>query len=151
MAVTLTAAHWIYLLAICVVILAMILKRDVVLPCLIGSFIIAFLFRSSLIGATQSLFTGLLVAGEELFDIMLVIALMVAMLKALNTIGADARMVAPVKGLMKTPALAFFILGAVMYLAASFFWPTPATALVGTLLIPVAINAGFRPSAPPWP
>ncbi|PIB50057.1 hypothetical protein AOA60_27000, partial [Pseudomonas sp. 2822-17] len=63
-----------------------------------------------------------------LFDIMLVIALMVAMLKSLQSSGADVLMISPMKRLMVNPTTAFFVLGATMYLAATFFWPTPAVA-----------------------
>jgi hypothetical protein len=74
---------------------------------------------------------------------MLVIALMVAMLKSLQTQGADKLMIEPMKKLMVNPTSAFFVLGATMYLAATFFWPTPAVALVGTVLIPVAMKMGL--------
>jgi hypothetical protein len=143
MEITIGLNHWLYLAVIIVVITAMIMKRDVVLPCLIGIFLIGLVHTSSLVGATQTLFRALLVAGEDLFDIMLVIALMVAMLKSLQRIGADVLMVSPAKSFMKTPTVAFLVLGAVMYIAALFFWPTPATALVGVILIPVAVNAGL--------
>src|SRR5690625_3491369 len=74
---------------------------------------------------------------------MLIIALMVAMLKSLQSQGADVLMVAPVKKLMVTPTTAFFVLGIMTYIAATFFWPTPTTALVGVVLIPVAIRMGL--------
>ncbi|HPJ25662.1 MAG TPA: hypothetical protein PLW97_07165 [Synergistaceae bacterium] len=121
----------------------MIRRRDVVLPCLAGSFIVALLYKKSLIGAIQGIFNGLMAAGTDLLDIMLVIGLMVAMLQSLRTMGADYRMIAPVRRFMSTPTRAFFILGTVIYVAALFFWPTPATALVGTLLIPAAIASGL--------
>ena len=143
MAPTLTVVHWAYLATILVVIYLMIRRRDVVLPCLAGSFIVALLYKQSLIGAIQGIFNGLMAAGTDLFDIMLVIGLMVAMLQSLRVMGADYRMIAPVRRFMSTPTKAFFILGTVMYVAALFFWPTPATALVGTLLIPVAIASGL--------
>ena len=139
----LTAIHWIYLLFIVIVILFMIFRKHVVFPCLVGLFLIALTFSGSLLAAVQGMFTALFIAGTELFDIMLVIGLMVAMLKSLEAMGADYKMMYPVRGIMKTPGMAFFVIGVVMYLAAIFFWPTPATALVGTLLIPVAIKAGL--------
>ncbi|HLS52499.1 MAG TPA: hypothetical protein VK031_00870, partial [Tissierellaceae bacterium] len=37
----------------------------------------------------------------------------------------------------------FFILGFTMYVTSLFFWPTPATALIGAVLIPVAIESGL--------
>src|SRR5699024_3001234 len=71
------------------------------------------------------------------------ISLMVAMLKSLQAQGADTLMVAPVKKLMVNPTTAFFVLGVMTYIAATFFWPTPTTALVGVVLIPVAIRMGL--------
>lgn len=62
-----------------------------------------------------------------------------------SLVGADIIMVSPAKGLMSNPKLDFWVLGVVMYLAAVFFWPTPATALVGTILIPLAIKSGLPP------
>lgn len=143
MEIQLTTTHWAYLVTIAVVIFLMIRRRDVVMVCLAGSFVVGLLYTGSVLQAVQSVFNGLMVAGTDLFDIMLIIALMVAMLKSLNRMGADYKMVAPMQKFMHTPTRAFFILGGVMYIAALFFWPTPATALVGTLLIPVAIAAGL--------
>ncbi len=143
----LTSAHWLYLVSILVIVVFMVMRRDVVLPSLIGLFIVGFAYSGSLVNSVQILFRGLLTAGEELFDIMLVIALMVAMLKSLQTMKADALMVAPAQKLMKTPTTSFWVLGGVMYLAAIFFWPTPATALVGTMLIPIALKSGLPPMA----
>jgi hypothetical protein len=68
---------------------------------------------------------------------------MVAMLKSLQSQGADVLMVRPMKKLMVNPTTAFFVLGGTMYIAATFFWPTPAVALVGTVLIPVAMKVGL--------
>ncbi|MTI94815.1 MAG: hypothetical protein FH749_04915 [Firmicutes bacterium] len=144
MEVTLTLSHWIYLLVVLTVVLAMVLKRDVVLPCIVGIFVIGLVYNEgSIIPAVQAMFRALLVAGSDLFDIMLVIALMVAMLKSMAKLGADTLMVAPARRLMVNPHVAFFALGGVMYICALFFWPTPATALVGVMLLPVAIKAGL--------
>jgi hypothetical protein len=144
MEVTLTLSHWIYLTFVLIVVAAMILKRDVVLPCIVGIFTIGLVFNGgSLVPAIQAVFNALFVAGADLFDIMLVIAIMVAMLKAMSKMGADNLMVAPARRLMVNPHVAFFALGGIMYICALFFWPTPATALVGIMLLPVAIKAGL--------
>lgn len=152
MEVTLTLSHWLYLFVVLTVVAAMVLKRDVVIPCLIGIFALGLVWNMSLeganvvttvVGAVQTMFRALLTAGEDLFDIMLVIALMVAMLKAMQKMGADVLMVSPARRLMFNPHVAFFALGLVMYVCALFFWPTPATALVGIMLVPVAISAGL--------
>lgn len=144
MDVTLTLTHWIFLVFVLIVVAAMILKRDVVLPCIVGIFTIGLVYNGgSLVPAVQTMFNALIVAGTDLFDIMLVIALMVAMLKAMAKMGADNLMVAPARRLMVNPHIAFFALGSIMYICALFFWPTPATALVGIMLVPVAIKAGL--------
>ena len=93
----------------------------------------------------QAVFNSMLYAMGDLGDIMLVIALMVAMLRSLEAMGADQMMIAPAAKLLKTPRIAFWVIAAIMYVCASFFWPTPATALVGTILIPVALKAGLAP------
>ncbi|WP_054635357.1 hypothetical protein [Thalassobacillus sp. C254] len=147
--VTLTSSHWIYLTVIFTIFAFMIFRRDVVLPSIIGLFVLGWMFNSEAgfidgaIGSGQIVFQAFLNAGVELFDIMLVIALMVAMLKSLQSQGADVLMIAPMKKLMVNTTTAFFVLGITMYLAATFFWPTPAVALVGTVLIPVAMKMGL--------
>jgi hypothetical protein len=147
--VVLTASHWVFLLIILTIFTFMIFRRDVVLPAIIGVFILGMMFQTgdgvinTVIGGSQVVFGAFLNAGVELFDIMLVIALMVAMLKSLQSQGADVLMIQPMKKLMVNPTSAFFIMGATMYIAATFFWPTPAVALVGTVLIPVAMKMGL--------
>ena len=144
--VTLTPLHFIYLATIVIVLALMIMKHDVVVPCILGLFIIGTFYAgfNPILGA-QAVFNGMMVAGADLFDIMLIIALMVAMLRSMEHMGADRMMIAPAASLLKTPTMAFWVIAAVMYIFASFFWPTPATALVGTLLIPIAMKAGLNP------
>ncbi|MDQ0256845.1 hypothetical protein J2S74_004267 [Evansella vedderi] len=147
--VTLTLSHWVFLLVILAIFTFMIFRRDVVLPSIIGTFVLGFIYHmdkpfiDSFVASSQVVFEAFLNAGITLFDIMLVIALMVAMLKSLQATGADVLMVSPLKRLMVNPTTAFFVLGGAMYIAATFFWPTPAVALVGTVLIPVAMKAGL--------
>ncbi|MDT8859655.1 hypothetical protein N0O92_05360 [Alkalihalobacillus sp. MEB130] len=147
--VSITFAHWVFLLVIFTIFTFMVFKRDVVLPSIVGTFILGLVYHADkgfvdgVIASIQVVFFGFLNAGTELFDIMLVIALMVAMLKSMQASGADVLMVSPMKKLMVNPTTAFFVLGGTMYLAATFFWPTPAVALVGTVLIPVAIKSGL--------
>lgn len=148
--VKLTAAHWIFLLVILAIFVSIGFRKGVIIPSILGILMLGFLEGGSQAGilnqaifAIQVVFRALLNAGNELFDIMLVIALMVAMLKSLQSMGADQMMIAPMKKLMISPRSAFFVLGITMYIAAAFFWPTPAVALVGTVLIPVAMQVGL--------
>lgn len=147
MDVVLTSGHWIYVATLLVVVLAMVLKRDVVLPCIVGIFLLGLNFHGSVMAGVQTVFSALLTAGIELFDIMLVIALMVAMLKSIQTMGADVLMVSPLRPLMKNPKVSYWVLGGAMYLFALLFWPTPATALVAVILLPLAVHAGLPPIA----
>ncbi len=139
----LTLLHWIYILVVVAIITAMVFRRDVVLICLTGTFFIGVIYSGSIISGIQTVFNSLMTGGTEIFNIMLIIAIMVAMLKSLEATGADKVMLFPVRKLMTTPTTTFFILGFVMYVASLFFWPTPATALVGAILIPVAVQAGL--------
>ena len=132
----LTLCHWIYILVVLAVITAMILRRDVVMICLIGTFLIGSIYTGSIIAGLQALFHSLMTGGTEIFDVMLIIAIMVAMLRSLEVMGADKIMLSPVRRFMTTPTTTFFTLGLAMYAASLFFWPTPATALVGAVLIP---------------
>jgi hypothetical protein len=148
--VQLTASHWVFLLVILAIFVSIGFRKGVIIPSIAGIFLLGLLAEpthegalNQVIFAVQVLFRALLNAGTELFDIMLVIALMVAMLKSLQSQGADRLMVAPMKKLMVGPWTAFFVLGVTMYIAAAFFWPTPAVALVGTVLIPVAMQVGL--------
>lgn len=147
--VVLSASHWVYLAVIVVILLFIVFRREIVVPSLVGIFVLGLLAAQGqgvidrFIHGLQSVFEALMNAGVELFDIMLIIALMVAMLKSLQSQGSDVLMVAPVKKLMVTPMSAFFVLGIMTYIAATFFWPTPTTALIGVVLIPVAIRMGL--------
>jgi hypothetical protein len=69
------------------------------------------------------------------------------MLRALEGLGADRRMVAPFRKVMRNGHLAWWTLVIVTYFISLFFWPTPAVPLIGAVLIPVAIRAGLRPLA----
>lgn len=148
--IALTPSHWAFLLVVVSILVSIALRKGVIIPSIIGIFILGILADSgdvglldNLIFAVQVVFRALLNAGVELFDIMLVIALMVAMLRSLQAQGADQIMIAPMKKLMVGPRSAFFVLAIGMYTASAFFWPTPAVALVGTVLIPVAMRVGL--------
>lgn len=148
--VDLGVSHWLYVLTVISIIISIIFRRDVIIPSIMGLFLIGFFAETphvgilnNLIFSVQVVFSGLLNAGKLLFDIMLIIAIMVALLSSLRQQGADRLMVEPLKKLMIGPWTAFFVLGISMYLAAVFFWPTPSIALVGTVLLPVAIQIGL--------
>lgn len=140
---TLTVAHWLYALVTVVVILTMIFRRGIVLPTLVGTFLVAWVYKGSFVGGLQAIFNANLVAAKELFSIFLIITFMVALLHSLKDLGADKRMVAPIQKIITNGHIAFWALIVTTYVLSLFFWPTPAVPLIGALLIPVAIRAGL--------
>ncbi|AOW95095.1 hypothetical protein BFN03_15880 [Rhodococcus sp. WMMA185] len=145
--VTLTAAHWIYLGGIVVILGTMLLRKNIVVPAVFGTFLTAFVFSGSLVTGLASIFNASLVAAQELFNIFLIISLVTAMLGAMRQMGADRLMVAPFRRIMRGGTSSFIVLGAVTYAISLFFWPTPAVPLIGAVLIPVAIRSGLPPLA----
>jgi hypothetical protein len=143
--VHLTAAHWVYLAGIIVILVTMALRKNIVVPAVIATFLTAFVFSGSIITGLSSIFNASLVAAKELFNIFLIIAMVTAMLGALRQMGADRLMVAPFRRVMRSGTSSFIVLAVVTYVISLFFWPTPAVPLVGAVLIPVAIRAGLSP------
>jgi hypothetical protein len=123
--------------------MVMIMRRDTIIPCIIGVFLISFIAKRSIVGATKGIFDSFIVATSELIGIILVISCIVAMSKVLEEIGANNLMVKPFAQFIKTPDIAFWFIGIVMLIVSWFFWPSPATALVGAVLLPVALKVGL--------
>ncbi len=139
----LTAAHWLYAIITVVVIVTMLFRRGVVLPTLIGTFLIAWVYKGSFIGGFQAVFNANLVAAKELFTIFLIITLMVALLNSLRALGADEKMILPIQKVIKNAHIGIIVIFVTTYVISLFFWPTPAVPLICALLVPVAIRAGL--------
>lgn len=144
-AVSIGLAHYAYLLGVIAVIVAMVLRANVVVPAIIGTFVVAFAYSGSVITGVTAIFNGSLVAAKELFNIFLVIALMTSLLNALRSVGADLLMVKPFARVMTNGHVAFAVLAVVTYMISLFFWPTPATPIIAATLLPAAILAGLSP------
>ncbi|MBZ4667791.1 MAG: hypothetical protein JG775_943 [Defluviitaleaceae bacterium] len=143
--VTLTPLHYVYFFIVLLVIITMAFKKDTVLPCILGIFIVGFMYSGSLVKGIQIVYNSLITAGNEFWSIILVISLIVAMSHALRDIGADELMMVPIKKLMINPSITFFALGFVMLFFSWFIWPSPAVALVGAIMLPAALKAGLPP------
>jgi TRAP-type C4-dicarboxylate transport system permease large subunit len=65
------------------------------------------------------------------------------MSRVLIQTGVNEIMVAPFTHLLRTPALAYWGIGLIMMVASFFFWPSPAVALIGAVLLPVAVRVGL--------
>lgn len=121
----------------------MIMKKESVVPCILGIFTLGLYYNRSLVGALGSVFTALGVALNELGSVIIIIGIMVALSKALEESKSIDFMVGPISKIVKNPTGAFFISGIFMLLMSWFFWPSPATALVGAIFLPIAIKAGL--------
>lgn len=143
MAGELTLIHWLYLLIVIVVIAVMVMRRDTLIPCLIGLFLFGLAAKGSIIAAIQVIYNALVVSGGVFWEIIVIISLVVAMSKAMTDVGADFLVMRPVAKLMKSPTVAFWALGLSMLIITWFVWPTPAVALIGSIMLPVAVRAGL--------
>ncbi len=143
MTVTLTAAHWVFLFWVLVVIVVMGFRKDPLIPCILGLLSVGWLVKGGIVGAFTTVFNSLIVAGNEFWGIIVVISLIVALSKLLGETGADYLVMSPAARLMVNADVAFWVVGFAMMFASWFFWPSPATALVGAILFPVAVRAGL--------
>ncbi len=139
----LTTAHYIYISFIFIILVTMILKKDTVVPCILGIFSLGIFYNKTVFGAIGAVFNSFIISLNELGPIILIIAIMVALSKALEENNAIEYMVKPFSKVIKNPTSAFFVTGVVMLILSWFFWPTPAVALVGAIFLPVAIRAGL--------
>jgi len=135
--------HYIYIGMVIVIILTMSFKKDTVLPCIIGLFLIGFASSGSVLTAVQVIFNAIIAAGKEFLGIIVIISLVVAMSRALSEIGADKLMMSPLQKFMINRNLAFWILGLVMTTVSFIIWPSPAVALVGAVMLPAALKTGI--------
>ena len=143
MGIELTLIHWIYLVFILLIIGFMIKRLDTTVLCVAGIFLIAIVSNGSLAKSIASIFSSFLFAINELLPTILIISMIVAMSKTLTQTGINDVMIAPFAKLIRTPTLAYWTIGLLMMIMSLFFWPSPAVALLGAVLLPVAIRAGL--------
>lgn len=141
----LTAAHVVFFLGVLSLLVAMGLRKNVVIPAIAATFLTALVYTGQPGTAVMAVFRANTASAGALLELFVVIAVVTAMLASLRAIGADQRMIAPFARLMVNGRISFAVLFAVTYLLSLFFWPTPALALVGTLLLPAAMKAGLSP------
>jgi hypothetical protein len=143
MLIELSALHWIYVVFIALIIGFMIKRRDTTLICILGIFLIAITATGSLSNSVSSIFNSFIYAITELLSTILVISIIVAMSKTLTSTGINDVMISPFTKLIRNPALAYWTIGILMMVISWFFWPSPAVALLGAVLLPVALKAGL--------
>lgn len=138
-----TALHYIYLIFILLVIAFMVYKKDTSLICIFGIFALGLVATGSVYQSIMAVFNGLAYAIKELLGAILIISIIVGMGSVLEKTGINQEMVRPFLKLIKTPSLAYWIIGLVMMIISWFFLPSPAVALIGAIFAPVAIKAGL--------
>lgn len=139
----LTAIHYIYIFFVLIIFIALLIKKDIVIPCIIGIFAIGLAYSGSIIFAIQTIYNTILYAGNEFWGVIVIISLVMAMSQSLSDIGADELMIAPIKRLMKRETHAFFVIGFLMLIISWLIWPSPSVALIGAILLPAAIRSGI--------
>ncbi|MDF2958411.1 MAG: rane protein [Paenibacillus sp.] len=143
MDIALLSLHWVYLLFIVLIIGFMIFRRDTAILCITGIFILGLLATGSLSHSVSGVFSSFIYAIKELLGTILIISIIVSMGKVLTQTGINETMIAPFARLIRTPALAYWVIGILMMIISWFFWPSPAVALIGAVLLPVAMRVGL--------
>ena len=141
--VDLSALHWIYVAFIVLIIGFMVKRRDTTLICILGIFVIAIVATGDFTSSISGVFNSFIYAIQELLSTILIISIIVAMSRVLMKTGINEVMIAPFTKIIKNPTLAYWTIGILMMVISWFFWPSPAVALLGAVLLPVAIRAGL--------
>lgn len=154
----LTMLHYSFIIITLIILVALILKKEIVIPCIAGILVMGFVYAitsfkpdtqehysivESLIKSVQTLNNSIINSFIELLSIIVVIALVVSMSKAMIALGADEIMMSPVRKIIKNNKAAFWIIGFTMLIVSWLIWPSPAVALIGALLLPVAGEVGL--------
>lgn len=143
MVIQLAAIHWVYLIFVVAIIGFMLMRRDTTLVCIAGILGIGILATLTIEGSVSGIFNSFIYAIKELIGTILIISIIVAMSRILIRTGINEVMIAPFVRFMRTPTLAFWGIGLIMMVTSFFFWPSPAVALIGAVLLPVALRVGL--------
>lgn len=141
MEITLSALHWVYLIFILLVIAFIVMRRDTSFICIAGILVLGFIATSSITHSVTGVFNSFAYAIKELLGTILVISIIYGMSRVLMKTGINEVMVYPFTKLIRSPALAYWVIGILMMVISWFFWPSPAVALMGAVLLPVALKA----------
>jgi TRAP-type C4-dicarboxylate transport system permease large subunit len=121
----------------------LMMRKEIVLFCLIGTFIVGFVYTHNVMSSLQIMYNAIMTSATELLGVAVVISLITAMSKGLAEIGADELMIRPLSKIVRSRTSAFFVIGFSMLIFSWFLWPSPAVALIGAMLLPVALKVGI--------
>lgn len=143
MGIELTALHGVYVLFVVLIIGCLLWRKDTTLVCIAGIFVIGCMASPSLTSAVSGVFNSFIYAIKELLGTILIISIIVGMGRSLLASGINEALISPFTHLMRGPTMAYWTVGIVMMIISLFFWPSPAVALVGAVLLPAAIRVGL--------
>ncbi|KAF4325358.1 hypothetical protein G195_001003 [Phytophthora kernoviae 00238/432] len=145
MNIQLVPLHYVYLAFIVLIIAVMVRRRDTTIICVAGIMTIGFLATETLSGSVSGIFSSFIYAAKELLGTIFIISIIVAMSRVLIRTGINEVMVKPLTRFIHSPQVAYWGIGFIMMIVSLFFWPSPAVALVGAVLLPVAVRVGLPP------
>ncbi len=143
MAIELTGLHWVYLTFTLLILGFMVAKRDTTLICILGIFILSIIATNSLYASVMTIFNSFIYAIVELLGTILIISIIVGMSSVLKKTGISQMMISPFAKMIRNPTLAYWVIGILMMVISWFFWPSPAVALIGAVMLPVALDVGL--------
>lgn len=141
----LSAAHWVYLIGLAVLIATVVAKKNVIAPALIATFLTGLVYQGSFTMGLGAIFNAAIAGTRELLPVFIIIALVTAMLGAMRALGADTLMIRPLSGLFRNGHISYVLLAVVTFLLSLAFWPTPVLPLIAAILLPAALRAGLSP------
>lgn len=143
--IILNSIHYIYISSLIIILITLFFRKDIIIPCLISIFIIGVFSTNTILGGFSSLIDSLVFSMSKLSSIIMTIAILTSLSFLLGDIGSDKIIIAPISKIMKNTFSTYWILGIVMFISALFLWPSPAVALIGIILFPVATKRGLSP------
>lgn len=139
-----SVAHWVFMIFILLIILSLIFRKPPILPAAIGLFGVGLAESGNILEAVQISFRALILATGNLLGVIVLIGLIVALTQLLQKTNADQVLVRPLLRI-RTPNLAYWTVGLVMWILTLLIWPTPALTLLGAVIIPALGRNGINP------
>jgi hypothetical protein len=143
MGVELVVIHWMYVVFLLLIIGCFLLRKDTTLISIVMIFLLGLIATGSISKAVSTIFNSFIFSITELLPTILIISIIISMSNLLIRTGINDVMISPFASLIRTPTLAYWIIGIVMMVISLFFWPSPAVALMGAVLLPVALRVGL--------
>ncbi|HUL00739.1 MAG TPA: hypothetical protein VLX29_07780 [Nitrospirota bacterium] len=143
--ITLSVADIVFMLFVVITLACLATRRDALLPTSVGLVVVGTILKGSFIGGLMVAFNSIMAATTDLLNIIIVIALVVMMTKAMEDMGSDRLMVIPIRKLLGNAYISYWVVGLAMLVLSWFIWPTPAAPLLGALVVPLAVVSGLPP------